>query len=80
MDGEIDKTASIKQQPWIASLGKWAKNSYTIWIHECAGSLITEQHILTSAHCFSNVLNVECDPNDENDCEFTTKKSKEFAR
>ena len=80
VDGEIDKTASITQQPWMVSLGKYAKNSYTRWTHECAGSLITENHVLTSAHCFSNILNVECDPNDANNCEFTTKKRKQFAR
>ena len=74
VDGEIDKTASITQQPWMVSLGKYAKNSYTQWIHECAGSLITEQHVLTSAHCFSNIFNVD------EEGQFTTKKRKQFAR
>ena len=74
VDGEIDKTASITQQPWMVSLGKYAKNSYTQWIHECAGSLITEQHVLTSAHCFSNIFNVD------EEGQFTTKKRKQFGR
>ena len=74
VDGEIDKTASITQQPWMVSLGKYAKNSYTQWIHECAGSLITEQHVLTSAHCFSNIFNVD------EEGQFTTKKRKQFSR
>ena len=60
IDGEAAVDANIKQMPWMVSLGKWEKGSYTLWIHECAGSLITNRHVLTSAHCFANIA---FDPN-----------------
>ena len=45
IDGEADPTATIKQAPWMVSLGSWEKGTFTSWIHECAGSLITESHV-----------------------------------
>ena len=68
MDGEVDPTANIKQAPWMASLGKWLKGSYTQWIHQCAGSLITQSHVLTSAHCFSQIVEIKCVT--ESDCDY----------
>ena len=66
----------------MASLGKWLKGSYTQWIHQCAGSLITQSHVLTSAHCFSQIVQIVCKENDESDCEYVGgyKNKPEFLR
>ena len=44
----IDVT--IKQQPWLVSLGHY--NNPVDWVHLCAGSLITNKHVLTAALCY----------------------------
>ena len=76
----VSKDSSIEEQPWLVSLGNWQKNNDMKWVHECAGSLITEEHVITSAHCFSNIFNVECENGDESNCQFTTKKRAKFSR
>eukprot|EP00095_Tigriopus_kingsejongensis_P000444 maker-scaffold492_size156171-snap-gene-0.17 protein:Tk00444 transcript:maker-scaffold492_size156171-snap-gene-0.17-mRNA-1 annotation:"AT19278p" len=44
---------SIQSLPWMASLGTFSTDGK--WQHECGGSLITNYHILTAAHCFNSV-------------------------
>ncbi len=51
-DGANDD-ATIEQQPWMVSLGRFV--GPTRWEHECGGSLITNRHVLTAAHCFDKV-------------------------
>ena len=51
---DTDKTfrvESTSELPWMVSLGgfKDANN----WDHECGGSLVTNTHVLTAAHCKS---------------------------
>ncbi len=50
-DTEFDVT--IEQQPWMVSLGRFV--GPTRWEHECGGSLITNRHVLTAAHCFDEI-------------------------
>jgi secreted trypsin-like serine protease len=44
--------ASIEQQPWMVSLGRFTG---ILWSHECSGSLITNRHVLTAANCFEGI-------------------------
>ena len=66
----------------MVSLGSWEIGTFTSWIHECAGSLITESHVLTSAHCFSQVVNYKCAvPETYENCTFGSyKDNTKFAR
>ena len=82
VDGEADPTATIKQAPWMVSLGRWQRGTFTQWTHECAGSLITENHVLTSAHCFSNVVDVKCaSPETFENCTYDSyKNNADFSR
>eukprot|EP00094_Tigriopus_californicus_P006154 TCALIF_05926-PA protein Name:"Similar to snk Serine protease snake (Drosophila melanogaster)" AED:0.19 eAED:0.19 QI:0/0.83/0.71/0.85/0.66/0.71/7/188/824 len=41
---------TIQSVPWMTSLGKIENEE---WVHQCGGSLITNYHILTAAHCFA---------------------------
>ena len=42
---------SVAVWPWMASLGFTGEGKS--WNHDCAATLITEQHFLTAAHCIS---------------------------
>ena len=39
--------------PWLAGL--YGRSGNVDWEHNCGGSLISSQHILTAAHCVKNV-------------------------
>ena len=45
--GEVQNSGN--KMPWLVSLGGYL--SPTKWDHQCAGSLVTNKHILTSASC-----------------------------
>ena len=47
-DDGIDADVSIRQVPWLASLGGF--KTRTKWDHQCGGSLVTNKHVLTAAH------------------------------
>ena len=47
-DDGIDTDVSIRQVPWLASLGGF--KTRTKWDHQCGGSLVTNKHVLTAAH------------------------------
>ena len=47
-DDGIDADVSIRQVPWLASLGGF--KTRTKWDHLCGGSLVTNKHVLTAAH------------------------------
>ncbi|HIF15335.1 MAG TPA: trypsin-like serine protease [Bacteroidetes bacterium] len=37
--------------PWMVSIGY---NHNSKWNHQCGGTIITDQHILTAGHCLTN--------------------------
>ena len=47
-DDGIDADVSIRQVPWLVSLGGF--KTRTKWDHQCGGSLVTNKHVLTAAH------------------------------
>lgn len=52
----ISKLYFVGQFPWLAALG-YISNSDKFKIEfYCAGSLITAQHVITTAHCISGSL------------------------
>jgi len=50
-----DYDATIEQQPWMVSLGLFEPQ--LDWNHKCAGSLITNKHVLTTANCLVDLQN-----------------------
>ena len=54
-DEEVDKDVSSSQVPWMTSLGGFKTEEN--WEHQCGGSLITNTHILTAAHCIDLMQN-----------------------
>ena len=52
--GEAQKDGN--DMPWLVSLGGYSDGLGDIshWDHQCAGSLVTNKHVLTSASCLSS--------------------------
>ena len=48
-EDDRDNDVSSAQVPWMTSLGGFKTEEN--WDHQCGGSLVTEKHILTAAHC-----------------------------
>ena len=54
-EDDRDDDVSSAQVPWMTSLGGFKTKEN--WDHQCGGSLVTEKHILTAAHCIDLTKN-----------------------
>jgi secreted trypsin-like serine protease len=42
--------------PWMSSIGSFDETT-NLWEHQCGGSLISNKHFLSAAHCFKKEYN-----------------------